>query len=185
MTIPFRPILDRVLLRRVEVEASPDGFTVPEKYRQHSNLGEVLAVGDGVVLGKEWKPLTDFIKVGDICLYGEYTAEALERDGEQYWIVRIQDIRGVARLVPPPIFGSGAGILDSIDDMCSRNKWLRVHNSQVFVTGQIIGIHAKANFQFRGYATITDVDAQSAIYLAEIPPDTQIGDYVVATRKNA
>lgn len=95
MQIPFRPILDRVLLRRVEPEAVEDGFTVPERYRQHSNLGEVLALGDGVVLGKEWKPLTDFVKVGDVCLYGEYTAEALEKDGETLWIVRIQDIRGV------------------------------------------------------------------------------------------
>lgn len=95
MTIPFRPILDRVLLRRIEAEAAVDGFQVPEKYRQHSNLGEVIALGDGVVLGKEWKLLTDFIHVGDVVLYGEYTAEAFEKDGETLWLVRIQDIRGV------------------------------------------------------------------------------------------
>ena len=94
--IPFRPILDRVLLRRIEPEATAEGFAVPEKYRQHTNEGIVLALGDGVVLGKEWRPLTDFLKVGDICMYGEYTAEKWSgAEAEDCWIVRIQDIRGV------------------------------------------------------------------------------------------
>jgi co-chaperonin GroES (HSP10) len=92
---PFRPILDRILVKRIEAQAVVDGFSVPEKYRQSSNLGRVIALGDGIVLGQEWKPLTDFIREGDICLYGEYTAEALDLDGERYWIVRLQDIRGV------------------------------------------------------------------------------------------
>jgi co-chaperonin GroES (HSP10) len=92
---PFRPILDRLLIKRIEPEATPDGFTVPERYRQHSNLGTVIALGDGLQLGGVWRPLTDFIQVGSICMYGEYTAECLEVDGETYWIVRLQDIRGV------------------------------------------------------------------------------------------
>ncbi len=86
-----------MLIKRVEPEAAVDGFSVPEKYRQHSNLGIVVALGDGVVLGKEWKPLTDFIHVGSKVIYGEYTAEAMDRDGETFYIVRIQDIRGVVR----------------------------------------------------------------------------------------
>jgi co-chaperonin GroES (HSP10) len=92
---PFRPLLDRVLIRRIEPEAAPDGFSVPEKYRQHSNLGTVIALGDGIALGGKWRPLTDFISLGSVCMYGEYTAECLELDGEQLWIVRLQDIRGV------------------------------------------------------------------------------------------
>jgi co-chaperonin GroES (HSP10) len=92
---PFRPILDRVLIRRIEPEAAPDGFSVPEKYRQHDNLGTIIALGDGIVLGNEWKPLTDFVHVGDMVLYGEYCAECFQKDEEIFWIVRLQDIRGV------------------------------------------------------------------------------------------
>ena len=92
---PFRPILDRILIKRIEADAVTDGFTIPEKYRQHSNLGTVIAVGDGIVLGREWRPITDFVQVGATVLYGEYCAECFEQDGEQFWIVRLQDIRGL------------------------------------------------------------------------------------------
>ncbi len=94
---PFRPILDRILIKRVEPEETVDGFQVPSKYRQHSNLGEVIAIGDGIVLGHEWHPLSEFIAVGDRCMYGEYTSELWQHDGEELWIVRLQDVRGVER----------------------------------------------------------------------------------------
>ena len=113
---PFRPILDRVLIKRIEPEAAPDGFEVPDKYRQHTNKGVIIAVGDGVVLGQNFVPFveeqphlgtdeegkskyyrTNFVRVGDTCLYGEYCAEQFEKDGETFYIVRVQDIRGVER----------------------------------------------------------------------------------------
>ena len=95
MSSSFRPILDRILVERIEAEAVVDGFQVPEKYRQHSNIGRIIALGDGVVLGKKWKPLTDFVQVGDLVLYGEYTAECWQDGDKTYWICRIQDVRGV------------------------------------------------------------------------------------------
>ena len=84
----FQPILDRVLLKRIEPEPTADGFVVPEKYRQHTNKGRVIAVGEETL---------DVVKPGDIVLYGEYTSENLSLDGEDYWIVRLADIRGVER----------------------------------------------------------------------------------------
>ncbi len=95
--VPFRPILDRVLIRKLETPKASDDFNVPDKYRQHSNDGVVVALGDGVVLGGQFKPLTDFLSVGDKVVYGEYTAERWQQDGEELWICRIQDIRGVQR----------------------------------------------------------------------------------------
>jgi co-chaperonin GroES (HSP10) len=87
---PFLPILDRVLIRRIEAEATAEGFSVPEKYRQHSNLGIVIEVGENVAR------LTDRVKVGAKVLYGEYTAEQWDApNGDVYWSVRVQDIRGV------------------------------------------------------------------------------------------
>lgn len=92
---PFRPILDRILVRRIEAPKTADGFEVPEKYRQQTNYGEVVAVGDGVVLGGQFRPITDFLSVGDRVYYGEYTAELWDKDDERLWIVRLQDVRGV------------------------------------------------------------------------------------------
>ena len=83
----FQPILDRVLIKRIEPEPTADGFVVPEKYRQHTNRGLVVSVGEEVDPHVVWN--------GAVVLYGEYTAEQLSLDGEDYWIVRLADIRGV------------------------------------------------------------------------------------------
>jgi chaperonin GroES len=93
----FKPILDRVLLRPVENEAAPkSGIIIPEKYRQDSQTGEVVAIGDFVVLGGERIPLETFIKPGDIVRFSEYAVEKFPEDGEELILLRIQDIRGKA-----------------------------------------------------------------------------------------
>lgn len=114
---PFRPILDRILLRLVrETKPVQDGevpdIRVSEKYRQQTNKGEVLAIGDCVVLGQVKFPLSDFVAVGDIVAFGQYTAEEMSFDRndelfthfglsaeDQVYVVRVQDVRGSRRLV--------------------------------------------------------------------------------------
>lgn len=91
-------ILDRILVRRLDAPKADEGFIVPEKFRQQTNRGEVISIGDGVVLGTEFKSLEFFVSPGDIVHYGEYTAEQLKDDPTLY-IVRIQDVRLVERLV--------------------------------------------------------------------------------------
>ena len=93
-----KPILDRILVRRLAAPKAEDGFVVPEKFRQQTNRGEVIAVGTGVVLGAKWEPMCIFVEPGDIVHYGEYTAEQMKDDPSLY-IVRIQDVRLVERLV--------------------------------------------------------------------------------------
>lgn len=101
---PFTPILDRVLLRAKPRNESADGFAIPEKYREPEAWGTVVAIGDGVVLGGEWWPLDRFLNVGDEVRYGEHSAEKYEVLGDpdfpdgDYYIVRIQDLRGVRRV---------------------------------------------------------------------------------------
>ena len=95
---PFQPILDRILIRRIEAVQPADGFEVPEKYRQNSNWGEVVAVGQGVMLGHEFVDIHDFVNVGDKVRYSEYCAEKFSLDDDNLWIVRLQDVRGVQRL---------------------------------------------------------------------------------------
>ena len=76
-----KPILDRLLVRKLE-KGDDTGFVIPAKYREQTRRGLVLAIGDYVVLGKEKLPISDFVNVGDIVFYGEYTAEILDKDDE-------------------------------------------------------------------------------------------------------
>ncbi len=94
---PFKPILDRILVKRLPVDEPKDGFVVPEKHRQSSNWAEVIAVGDGVMLGHDFVNIRDFVDVGDWVKFGEYTAEAFDVNEPDVFIVRIQDVRGVRR----------------------------------------------------------------------------------------
>ena len=74
------------------------GFAIPEKYRQHTNRGVVVEIGDGIQIGGEWSPMGDFVNVGDIVKYGEYTAERYGPDDEDLFIIRLQDVRTVERV---------------------------------------------------------------------------------------
>ena len=94
---PPKPILDRLLVRKIENVESTN-FEIPDKFRQQSRRGEVLAVGDGVMLGTEYVYLTDFVNVGDIVTFSEYTAEKFNNDNDEIYIIRIQDIRVVEKL---------------------------------------------------------------------------------------
>lgn len=85
---PFTPILDRVLIRRVE-DAPTTKMGVPDKYRQQTNKGEILGLGE-LVKSK--------LGIGDLVLFGEYNAERFQKDGEELWLVREANIRGVERL---------------------------------------------------------------------------------------
>lgn len=99
---PFAPIMDRVQVRVIEEQVEENGVMMPPKYRQHSNKGIVVAVGQWVILGGKQIPLLDVIKPGDKVLFGEYNCEKFNGlDGQEYELVRVQDIRGVERLVEP------------------------------------------------------------------------------------
>lgn len=94
----FAPLLDRILVKRVEAEKEVEGFVVPERYRQHSNWGIVQAVGQGVVLGPRYFTMEEFVSVGDMVRYGEYSAEQFSLEDDGLWLVRVQDLRGVRRV---------------------------------------------------------------------------------------
>lgn len=97
----FTPILDRVLIKRVALEApdQEDAFRIPEQYRQHTNVGVVVKLGQFMYLSGNKVPLDEILKVGDLVLYGEYNAERLRLDDDTLWVVRIQQIRGYRREV--------------------------------------------------------------------------------------
>jgi co-chaperonin GroES (HSP10) len=120
----FMPILDRVLVKRVPDDPNMElledgsmrdkrsGFVIPAKYRQHSNVGVVLATGEFLVMGGVKIPMEEVVKPGDKVCHGEYNAEkvvlpeAMVRElcdslglnfdaNEDLNLVRVQDVRGV------------------------------------------------------------------------------------------
>lgn len=205
---PFKPILDRILIRLVREDGPKDGFEVPEKYRQQTNKGEVLAVGDVVVLSGHKFPVTDFVNVGDHLLFGQYTAEEFTSDdlvarfGEgPFYIIRVQDVRGIARQVGPAIFGGGVqehkppvnlwasssrSVVNTVDQVVMVSivlKTLGVHNSSAFEIGQVVGIYSPDNV-YRGIATICEIPKRvaasdpSILKFVDLPAGTSVGDYI-------
>lgn len=85
---PFTPINDRVMLKRfVEDNTKKGSFIIPELYRQQSKKGTVIAVGEKVTV----------LQAGDVVLFGDYSSEHFDKDGEDFLIVSIHDIRGFER----------------------------------------------------------------------------------------
>ena len=91
----FRPLGDRVLVRRVEEEAkTKGGIIIPDTAKEKPQEGEVLSVGPGARddAGKV-HPLD--VKVGDRILFGKWSGSEVKLDGEDLLIMKESDIMGV------------------------------------------------------------------------------------------
>ena len=91
----FRPLRDRVLLKRVEVEEkTPAGIIIPDTAKEKPAEGEVLAVGPGAPdeIGKVLPPA---VKVGDRVLFGKWSGTEVKLDGDELLIMKESDIMGV------------------------------------------------------------------------------------------
>ena len=91
----FRPLHDRVLVRRVDQEAkTAGGIIVPDTAQEKPMQGKVLAVGPGARNHKgEVAPLD--VKAGDHILFGKWSGSEIEMDGEELLIMKESDILGV------------------------------------------------------------------------------------------
>ena len=88
----FRPLHDRVVIRRVEEEGrTKGGIIIPDTAKEKPAEGKVIAVGNGRVLedGKV-RPLD--VKAGDRVLFGKYSGTEVKVDGEEHLILREDDI---------------------------------------------------------------------------------------------
>ena len=91
----FRPLGDRVLVRRVEEEAkTKGGIIIPDSAKEKPQEGEVLSIGPG---GRDEQgklhPLD--VKVGDRILFGKWSGTEVKLDGEELMIMKEADIMGV------------------------------------------------------------------------------------------
>ena len=91
----IRPLHDRVVVRRMEEErTSSGGIVIPDSAAEKPIQGEIIAVGNGKVLDSgESRPLD--VKVGDRVLFGKYSGTEVKLDGEDYLVMREEDIMGV------------------------------------------------------------------------------------------
>ena len=91
----FRPLHDRILVRRVESdEKTKGGIIIPDTAKEKPQEGEVIAVGPGARNDAgQVQPLD--VKVGDRMLFGKYSGSDIEVDSQKFVILREADILGV------------------------------------------------------------------------------------------
>jgi len=101
-----RPLRDRVLVKRIEEqEQRIGGIIIPETAKEKPQTAKVIAVGNGRVNDKgDVFPLD--VKAGDYVLVGKYAGTEIKLDGEEYLIVREDEILGVAEGVREPELAS-------------------------------------------------------------------------------
>ncbi len=93
----FRPLHDRVLVRRIEQdEKTTGGIIIPDTAQEKPTEGEVLAVGSGV-RDENGKLLPLDVKTGDRILFGKWSGTEVELDGEELLIMKESDIMGVLK----------------------------------------------------------------------------------------
>ena len=91
----FRPLGDRVLVRRVEEEAkTKGGIIIPDTAKEKPQEGEILAVGPGA-RDEDGKRIEPDVKVGDRILFGKWSGTEVKIDGEDLIIMKESDILGI------------------------------------------------------------------------------------------
>jgi chaperonin GroES len=91
----FRPLHDRVLIRRVEAEEkTTGGIIIPDTAKEKPMEGEVVAVGPGA-RDESGKVQALDVKVGDRVLFGKWSGTEVKLDGEDLIIMKESDIMGI------------------------------------------------------------------------------------------
>jgi chaperonin GroES len=91
MTVNITPLHDRVLVRRLEqIETAKGGIIIPDTAKEKPQEGEVIAVGAGKLEKSRRVPLD--VKAGDRILFGKYTGSEIKIDGQEYLILREDEI---------------------------------------------------------------------------------------------
>lgn len=90
-----RPLHDRILVRRMAEETkTAGGIIIPDTAKEKPQRGEIVAAGNGRVT-EDGKNLPLEVKVGDKVLFGKYSGTELKLNGEEYLMMREEDILGI------------------------------------------------------------------------------------------
>jgi chaperonin GroES len=91
----IRPLHDRVVVKRIEdKETVKGGIVIPDTAKEKPQEGEVIAVGNGKVLENGTRVAME-VKTGDRILFGKYAGSEVKLSGDEYLIMREDDILGV------------------------------------------------------------------------------------------
>jgi len=91
----FRPLHDRVVVRRVEEETkTAGGIIIPETAQEKPSQGEIVAVGPGA-RNEDGKVVALDVKVGDTVIFGKWSGTEVKIDGQDLLIMKESDIMGV------------------------------------------------------------------------------------------
>ncbi|MCC7173831.1 MAG: co-chaperone GroES [Bryobacterales bacterium] len=91
----IRPLHDRVVVKRIEEEETVQGgIIIPDTAKEKPQEGEVIAVGQGKRL-EDGKLIPLDVKAGDRILFGKYSGSEIKLEGEEFLIIREDEILGV------------------------------------------------------------------------------------------
>ena len=91
----FRPLHDRVLVRRIEeTDKTAGGIIIPDSAKEKPQEGEIVAVGKGAT-GEDGKVVPLDVRPGDRILFGKWSGTEVKIDGEDLLIMKESDIMGI------------------------------------------------------------------------------------------
>ena len=93
--VALRPLHDRILVERIEEgEQKIGGIIIPDTAKEKPQQGKVIAVGAGKA-DKDGKRIPLDVKAGDTILFGKYSGQEIKMDGNEYLIMREDEVLGV------------------------------------------------------------------------------------------
>src|SRR3954454_10011518 len=97
VTTNFTALHDRILVRRLEdTETVRGGIIIPDSAKEKPQQGEVISVGKGKS-NDEGKVFPLDVKAGDKILFGKYSGTEIKLDGEEYLIMREEEVLGIIK----------------------------------------------------------------------------------------
>ena len=89
----LKPLGDRVIIKKLEAEEkTKSGIVLPSSAKEEPHMAEVVAIGDGILNDEKKK---DEIKLGDTVIFSQYAGTEVKIDGEEYTILKLNDILAV------------------------------------------------------------------------------------------
>ena len=93
----FRPLHDRVVVKRIDAEEkTKGGIIIPDSAKEKPQEGEVISVGKGKS-NDEGKTFPLDVKKGDRVLFGKYSGTEIKIDGEEFLIMREEEVLGILK----------------------------------------------------------------------------------------
>ena len=127
----IRPLHDRVIVKRLEAErTTASGIVLPDTAGEKPDQGEVIAVGPGK-RDDAGKLIPMDVKVGDRVLFGKYSGQTVKVDGEEFLVMREEDIFPYTTLFRSRRRHHGRGCLIGLNRLIRQQRIYRSNFSEI------------------------------------------------------